>query len=770
MSSGRDQVMAALKINYSFGQRLIRTLRGGDKKSTDEVDIDIDVDYDEKYEAIPTTKYQYTELPDAGKCIRIMELQPGHPKSPIICQLREHTLSANDNPYEALSYVWGDEHQTRITIQVNDGSLEIGPSLHCALRFLRHPEQKRFLWVDAICIDQSSFRERSIQVPLMCEIYRNATATICFLGPEISTTQTMFTMLEKLAEESKTINEGRLNSAETLPAFVSDLPRHPVRTKVFEEYFADGTIVDIATRTWWHRAWTVQELMLSSNATLMIGKYTITWDDLCAAVDHGLNMQIWEHVFLGFIVNPVVVPYISMRALMNRYRLPDQLDTPAVDLTRLLVHCRHRESQDPRDKIYAVLGILRDAHSEALKADAIDAPKVEVGYGKDVREVYRSMSRELVLKANNLDVLGICPKSKLDLPSWVSDWSATDRIGSPLMQDSLERTRTTHATKHTKANARFSSDTSRLIIHGFEVTTITALSDILPVPVMHNTLGSKDSALLENFIKSLMPKDDSSIPYAALAPDFESTIANKDSRLVTKFGIYLRHTYSSKNFGPSWTANLLLLASLLIYTLKLVAKMILFDYRSQVEDNRAVMSIFHTLFAWEKFAAEHEPTNPGIEHSEVYWHTLCSGTYKDPNSPEDTKLIYEHWYNLLQPLRKFVTRYNWLSRAFPSLAIAVYMRATWATYGDFWPYMVASQYRRLGKLGNGWLGMMPGDAKVGDIVILARGGRVPLVVREEALNGGDVQKRMRFVGEAYVHGIMDGEIWDEEKAREIEIW
>ncbi|KAH9219729.1 heterokaryon incompatibility protein-domain-containing protein [Leptodontidium sp. 2 PMI_412] len=626
-----------------------------------------------------------------------MELQPGHPKSPIICQLREHTLSTNDNPYEALSYVWGDEHQTRITIQVNDGSLEIGPSLHCALRFLRHPEQKRFLWVDAICIDQSSFRERSIQVPLMCEIYRNATATICFLGPEISTTQTMFTMLEKLAEESKTINEGRLNSAETLPAFVSDLPRHPVRTKVFEEYFADGTIVDIATRTWWHRAWTVQELMLSSNATLMIGKYTITWDDLCAAVDHGLNMQIWEHVFLGFIVNPVVVPYISMRALMNRYRLPDQLDTSAVDLTRLLIHCRHRESQDPRDKIYAVLGILRNSHSEALKADALDAPKVEVGYGKDVREVYRSMSRELILKANNLDVLGICPKSKLDLPSWVSDWSATDRIGSPLMQDSLERTRTTHATKHTKANALFSSDTSRLIIHGFKVTTITALSDILPVPVMHNTLGSKDSALLEKFIKSLMPKDDSSIPYAALAPDFESTIANKDSRL-------------------------------------------------------------------------HEPTNPGIEHSEVYWHTLCSGTYKDPNSPEDTKLIYEHWYNLLHPLRKFVTRYNWLSRAFPSLAIAVYMRATWATYGDFWPYMVASQYRRLGKLGNGWLGMMPGDAKVGDIVILARGGRVPLVVREEALNGGDVQKRMRFIGEAYLHGIMDGEIWDEEKAREIEIW
>jgi hypothetical protein len=144
---------------------------------------------------------------------------------------------------------------------------------------LRSVDQPRFLWVDAICIDQSSLLERDIQVPLMCEIYRNATSTVCFLGPENPSTRTLFNMLEKLAEEAKTIDAVTLNATDTLPAFVNHLPVFPVKTRLFDEYVGDSTIVDIAQRTWWHRAWTVQEIMLSSNAIMMIGKYTITWQN-----------------------------------------------------------------------------------------------------------------------------------------------------------------------------------------------------------------------------------------------------------------------------------------------------------------------------------------------------------------------------------------------------------------------------------------------------------------------------------------------------------
>ena len=99
---------------------------------------------------------------------------------------------------------------------------------------------------------------------------------------------------------------------------------------------------------------------------------------------------------------------------------------------------------------------------------------------------------------------------------------------------------------------------------------------------------------------------------------------------------------------------------------------------------------------------------------------------------------------------------------FPWIGKAVYMQATWGTYRDFWPFMTASQHRLLRRLKSGWLGMLPGDARIGDAVILARGGWVPAIVREEE------EKRKVFVGEAYIHGIMDGGIRDENKCKEIE--
>jgi hypothetical protein len=402
-------------------------------------------------------------------------------------------------------------------------------------------------------------------------------------------------------------------------------------------------------------------------------------------------MQIWGPVALGFIVNPVVVPYISMRALMNRYRPPNQLGSPAVDLLRLLMHCRHRESTDPRDKIYAVLGLLRDTHSEALKSDGSDALDVELGYNYDVEHVYRNMCQELIRKTDTLDVLGICPKTNLQLPSWVTDWSATDRISSPLTQDSLDRTRRTHATKRTRANARFSSDGSRLILSGFELTSIVALSETLPVPNLKNLATGR--ANLPNDLKFQF------LDIKAWVPDFESMAATTDSRLdIFKarlridralYTFYLKvytalFVYLLKTFTALFVFITINFAKAFVFILKSIPKVLVMQYQWLLDDGQAIMAVFYTLFTWEVFAAEQEPTNPGLECKEVYWYTLCSGTYKN-SDPVETKLVYQHWSNLLEPLRKFVIRHNRLSRAFPWIGIAVCMRATWDTYGEFGP-------------------------------------------------------------------------------------
>lgn len=70
--------------------------------------------------------------------------------------------------------------------------------------------------------------------------------------------------------------------------------------------------------------------------------------------------------------------------------------------------------------------------------------------------------------------------------------------------------------------------------------------------------------------------------------------------------------------------------------------------------------------------------------------------------------------------------------------------------------------RRLGKTKGDYLALFPEEAQEGDTVVLLKGGKTLYIFREET-NG------WRFVGDCYVHGVMDGERWDESKCQEMVI-
>ena len=58
----------------------------------------------------------------------------------------------------------------------------IKPNLGAALRALRHNNRPRYLWIDAICIDQDHIREKNHQVDMMSEIYGRAKNVCIWLG------------------------------------------------------------------------------------------------------------------------------------------------------------------------------------------------------------------------------------------------------------------------------------------------------------------------------------------------------------------------------------------------------------------------------------------------------------------------------------------------------------------------------------------------------------------------------------------------------------
>ena len=57
---------------------------------------------------------------------------------------------------------------------------------------------------------------------------------------------------------------------------------------------------------------------------------------------------------------------------------------------------------------------------------------------------------------------------------------------------------------------------------------------------------------------------------------------------------------------------------------------------------------------------------------------------------------------------------------------------------------------------NGYIGLAPRYAEPEDWIGVFKGGKVPPVIRADG-------PCWQLIGECYVHGIMKGEVWDEEK-------
>jgi hypothetical protein len=102
-------------------------------------------------------RLEYEELPNGNTpTIRLLTLLPGRRFDEIECRLKPSGLDAD---YEALSYCWGDPKRLS-PITCNGCVLEVTRNLKMALNDLRHPEQERVLWVDAVCINQENEDER----------------------------------------------------------------------------------------------------------------------------------------------------------------------------------------------------------------------------------------------------------------------------------------------------------------------------------------------------------------------------------------------------------------------------------------------------------------------------------------------------------------------------------------------------------------------------------------------------------------------------------
>jgi hypothetical protein len=126
--------------------------------------------------------YQYQPLDRSIKSIRLLQIQPGKPNDPIHCVVQHFDL-ASQPIYVALSYMW-DHGTEQVSIVCGGKGVQVGHNLHRFLRQFRKVcgDVGAWLWIDALCINQSDVGERNHQVAQMKNIYQGAALVIAWLG------------------------------------------------------------------------------------------------------------------------------------------------------------------------------------------------------------------------------------------------------------------------------------------------------------------------------------------------------------------------------------------------------------------------------------------------------------------------------------------------------------------------------------------------------------------------------------------------------------
>ena len=217
-------------------------------------------------------------------------------------------------------------------------------------------------------------------------------------------------------------------------------------------------IVDILHRPWFHRTWTVQELVLAREAVLLCGSMCFPWSwfirtlQLLQDFENGLINDYLE-LDRDFRFNRAHF-YDETRC----YRILEAFlhDPYASALATPLRLVRTKLSTDPRDKVYGLYGFFE--HKQIL-----GLPKVD--YSKPVQQIYTEITSAVIEFDRSLDILyEVCLQPLIPgLSSWVPDWSNAEFI-QPILSPTVYAPRTSEPV--------YSFRGSKLLISGILVDNI----------------------------------------------------------------------------------------------------------------------------------------------------------------------------------------------------------------------------------------------------------------------------------------------------------
>ena len=232
---------------------------------------------------IRLAQFCYEPLSPGSYSIRLLCLFPSSPDNPQI-EGELVTIHLPDNrqdafPFEILSHYSGrdDSNNNRyiaLHIKRKVYAKYISPTLFNALCGFRSPTHARYLWCDAICINHDDLDEVGLHVSAMSDIFGYARRTLIWLGDGTSSSTVALTFIKN----------------EVLP-----LRNFQELCEARDASMKWRAMLDLMSRPWFTRLYSIQELALSTVAILYCGVDHIQWLDFATAIELFVEVETATH-------------------------------------------------------------------------------------------------------------------------------------------------------------------------------------------------------------------------------------------------------------------------------------------------------------------------------------------------------------------------------------------------------------------------------------------------------------------------------------------
>lgn len=709
--------------------------------------------------------YTYSPL-ETGQ-IRLLVLNPGAFNDDIYISLCAHDLgdSGTRESYEAVSYVWGSTEFTR-SIQCDGHELLVTESVETLLRHVRSRHVPRRLWVDGICINQMDLAERSSQVLMMKKIFSSPSRVLIWVGPE---------------------DEDTVHAIEQLLEWGGKPPKEDNSWSYYIGQHIDA-VQRFTRRPWFHRVWTFQEACLSPDADIICGKFQLPWMCVLEAASKLMSRSMLQNAF-GRAAD-------SMAALMLFSPLNERAERQKPELLDLLRLGRNREATDDRDKVFGILGLLH----------ADDKALIIPDYSMGLPELYIHCAQTILMSSRDLRLLTSClgPIQRPNLPSWVPDWRVRRRAAVLQGFDlGMGKTEMYHLNGAQTFGSSPASVVSGRTLHqrGAYLGTVTSTHSLAAF------LQSVEASIQYDYVSGLKTH------WKGFGPEFRKLLNSLSlDSLYNQTGessqMALLRTLSANRLPEEKAMRKFVLESgeaayrrFQSFLLKIYHHMMLLQnepaelsfVKGTIEkmENNDYSLDYASILAFGSEYAERTPNIDPRRLCRIYlgkkediippeWATELLAIYVRQKAPversgessgEDTSLqdIQDFlfvcdiaWTVLDVPLSSFGGASGRANMSTPQKLF--YETSAEKIIDKMGSNMLTfSSSRVVFKTDNGLIGLGPDYMSEGDEVWDLVGGDVPFLLRQGTSDSKHEDgRRYRLIGECYVHGIMSGELWDEE--------